>query len=139
MGWVKHPEVSLTEDVQPAPKDHPWRSMRNPNGGGNGMTMHISGTSLDAQKRYADGTKEIIKRFYAGEQQEPANLIVENGEVSLVRQSEAHHPVCHQGLWSEERTTRFVSKRGGDGCAQVIRWSERRRCITRDDHQRLPK
>lgn len=67
-------------DVQPAPKDHPWRSMRNPNGGGNGMTMHISGTSLDAQKRYADGTKEIIKRFYAGEQQEPANLIVENGE-----------------------------------------------------------
>lgn len=48
------------------------------------MTMHISGTSLDAQKRYADGTREIIKRFYAGEQQEPANLIVENGEVSPI-------------------------------------------------------
>ena len=48
------------------------------------MTPHYSGTTLDAQKRYADGAKEIIRRHLAGEQQEIANLIVENGEVSLM-------------------------------------------------------
>lgn len=77
-------------DVQPAPADHPWRAMRNKNGtyrqlqadvgGGNGMVAHMSGTTLDAQKRYADGTKEIIRRYLAGEGQDPANLIVENGQ-----------------------------------------------------------
>ncbi|KAL4248178.1 Formate dehydrogenase [Abortiporus biennis] len=38
-------------DVQPAPKDHPWRTMKNPLGGGNGMVPHYSGTTLDAQLR----------------------------------------------------------------------------------------
>lgn len=42
-------------DVQPAPKDHPWRTMPN-----NGMTPHYSGTSLDAQRRYAQGTKASV-------------------------------------------------------------------------------
>ena len=46
------------------------------------MTPHISGTSLDAQHRYATGAHDIIKRYLAGEAQEQANLIVENGEVS---------------------------------------------------------
>lgn len=27
-------------DVQAAPKDHPWRHMANPQGGGNGMVPH---------------------------------------------------------------------------------------------------
>ncbi|KAH9930647.1 uncharacterized protein B0H18DRAFT_992775 [Fomitopsis serialis] len=45
-------------NVQPAPKDHPWRQMKNPLGGGNGMTPHYSGTTLDAQARYAAGTKQ---------------------------------------------------------------------------------
>ena len=67
-------------DVQPAPADHPWRNMRNANGGGNGMVAHMSGTTLDAQKRYADGTKEIIRRYLKGEKQEVGNLIVENGQ-----------------------------------------------------------
>jgi len=67
-------------DVQPAPEDHAWRKMVNPLGGGNGMTPHISGTSLDAQHRYATGAHDIIKRYLAGEKQEQANLIVENGE-----------------------------------------------------------
>ena len=35
---------------QPAPKDHPWRTMKN-----NGMTPHTSGTSLSAQARYTAG------------------------------------------------------------------------------------
>lgn len=67
-------------DVQPAPKDHPWRTMQNPLGGGNAMTPHYSGTTLDAQKRYADGTKDILERWFKGEAQEPANVIVEDGQ-----------------------------------------------------------
>ena len=46
------------------------------------MTPHISGTSLDAQIRYATGAHDIVKRYLAGEPQEQVNLIVENGEVS---------------------------------------------------------
>jgi len=67
-------------DVQPAPEDHPWRTMKNPLGGGNGMTPHYSGTTLDAQKRYADGAKDILERWLEGKPQEPANVIVENGD-----------------------------------------------------------
>jgi len=67
-------------DIQPSPEDHVWRTMRNSNGGGNSMVPHMSGTTLDAQKRYADGTKDIIKRYLAGEKQDPGNLIVENGQ-----------------------------------------------------------
>src|SRR3984885_5309996 len=40
---------------QPAPRDHPWRTMPH-----HGMTPHISGTSLSAQARYAAGTREIL-------------------------------------------------------------------------------
>lgn len=46
------------------------------------MVPHMSGTTLDAQARYAAGTKEIIRRYFANETQKPADLIVENGEVS---------------------------------------------------------
>lgn len=42
-----------------------------------------SGTTLDAQTRYAEGTKEIIRRYFAGEEQDPFNLIVINGDVSF--------------------------------------------------------
>lgn len=67
-------------NVQPAPKDHPWRSCKNHLGGGNAMTAHISGSSLDSQKRYAEGTRKILENFMTGKPQDPANVIVENGE-----------------------------------------------------------
>lgn len=67
-------------EVQPSPASHPWRNMLGPHGRGNAMVPHYSGTTLDAQKRYADGTIEIIKNYFAGKPQTPANLIVENGE-----------------------------------------------------------
>ncbi|KAK7731721.1 formate dehydrogenase (NAD+) [Cytospora paraplurivora] len=51
---------------QPAEKDHPLRYAKNPFGGGNAMTPHVSGTSLDAQKRYADGTKAILQSYLSG-------------------------------------------------------------------------
>ena len=70
-------------NIQPAPKDHPWRYMRNPLGGGNGMTPHYSGTTLDAQARYAAGTKQILENYFKGKPQEPANIIVGVGEYSF--------------------------------------------------------
>lgn len=66
-------------DVQPAPADHPWRTMKNPYGGGNGMVPHMSGTTLDAQTRYAEGTKEILDNYFKGKPQVPANIIVAKG------------------------------------------------------------
>jgi formate dehydrogenase len=65
--------------VQPAPKDYPFRTMKNPHGFGNAMTPHVSGTSIDAQARYAAGVKEILDNYFSGKPQTPANVIVENG------------------------------------------------------------
>jgi formate dehydrogenase len=62
---------------QPAPDDHPWRQMKN-----HAMTPHVSGTTLDAQIRYAEGTKDILERYFDGKEQEPANCIVYNGELA---------------------------------------------------------
>jgi formate dehydrogenase len=59
---------------QPAPKDHPWRTMPY-----NGMTPHISGTSLSAQARYAAGTLEILQSFYDGTPIRDEYLIVDSG------------------------------------------------------------
>ncbi|KAI8194623.1 Formate dehydrogenase [Colletotrichum sp. SAR 10_70] len=66
---------------QPAPADHPLRTAKNPFGGGNAMVPHMSGTSLDAQKRYADGTKAIIESYLSGkEDYKPEDLIVHKGD-----------------------------------------------------------
>ncbi|BEJ13125.1 hypothetical protein CspHIS471_0302990 [Cutaneotrichosporon sp. HIS471] len=67
-------------DVQPAPADHPWRNMRGPNGNGNAMTAHFSGSTIDAQARYAKGTEEIIDNYLKGKPQNPANVIVADGQ-----------------------------------------------------------
>ncbi|KAF3077348.1 hypothetical protein N5P37_008580 [Trichoderma harzianum] len=66
---------------QPAPADHPLRTAVNPFGFGNAMTPHMSGTSLDAQKRYADGTKAILESYLTGKHDyRPEDLIVYNGD-----------------------------------------------------------
>ncbi|KAI9772837.1 MAG: formate dehydrogenase (NAD+) [Geoglossum simile] len=66
---------------QPAPQDHPLRYAKNPFGGGNAMVPHVSGTSLDAQKRYAVGTKRIIESYLSGkEDYKPEDLIVHKGD-----------------------------------------------------------
>ena len=59
---------------QPAPKDHPWRTMPH-----HGMTPHISGSSLSAQTRYAAGTREILENYFAGRPQRDEYLIVDGG------------------------------------------------------------
>lgn len=63
-------------NVQPAPGDHPWRTMKNPLGGGNGMVPHYSGTTLDAQTRYSAGVKQILEHYLDGKPQDPVNVIV---------------------------------------------------------------
>ena len=59
--------------------------MKNPLGGGNGMTPHYSGTTLDAQQRYASGTKEILENFFNKKPQNPANIIIAGSEYSFRR------------------------------------------------------
>jgi formate dehydrogenase len=59
---------------QPAPKDHPWRTMPF-----NGMTPHISGASLSALARYAAGTLEILESYFGGTPIREEYLIVDRG------------------------------------------------------------
>jgi formate dehydrogenase len=47
---------------QPAPADHPWRTMPR-----HAMTPHVSGTTLDAQRRYAQGVRKCLAAFFAHE------------------------------------------------------------------------
>ncbi|MCJ1405527.1 formate dehydrogenase (NAD+) [Xylographa trunciseda] len=66
---------------QPAPKDHPLRYAKNPFGGGNAMVPHMSGTSIDAQQRYAAGTRAILDSYFSGrEDYRPQDLIVHKGD-----------------------------------------------------------
>lgn len=44
------------------------------------MVPHYSGTTLDAQARYASGTKSIIENYLSGKPQEPQNVIVGVGK-----------------------------------------------------------
>jgi formate dehydrogenase len=62
---------------QPAPKDHPWRTMPH-----HGMTPHTSGTSLSAQARYAAGTREILECWFEGRPIRSEYLIVDGGRLA---------------------------------------------------------
>jgi formate dehydrogenase len=62
---------------QPAPKDHPWRTMPH-----HGMTPHISGSSLSAQTRYAAGTREILECWLDGKPIRNEYLIVNGGKLA---------------------------------------------------------
>ena len=62
---------------QPAPKDHPWRTMPH-----HGMTPHVSGTTLSAQARYAAGTREILESFFADKPIREEYLIVDKGKLA---------------------------------------------------------
>ncbi|WP_062430164.1 NAD-dependent formate dehydrogenase [Herbidospora daliensis] len=62
---------------QPAPPDHPWRTMPH-----HGMTPHMSGSSLSAQARYSAGTREILECFFEGRPIREEYLIVEGGHLA---------------------------------------------------------
>ena len=62
---------------QPAPQDHPWRTMPH-----HGMTPHVSGSSLSGQARYAAGTREILECFFEGRPIRDEYLIVQGGKLA---------------------------------------------------------
>jgi len=62
---------------QPAPQDHPWRTMPH-----HGMTPHTSGTTLSAQARYAAGTREILECWFEKRPIREEYLIVDGGKLA---------------------------------------------------------
>ncbi len=62
---------------QPAPADHPWRTMPH-----HGMTPHISGSSLSAQARYGAGTREILECYFEDRPIREEYLIVQGGALA---------------------------------------------------------
>jgi formate dehydrogenase len=62
---------------QPAPENHPWRTMPY-----NGMTPHMSGSSLSGQARYAAGTREILECWFENRAIRDEYLIVSNGKLA---------------------------------------------------------
>jgi len=64
---------------QPAPKDHPWRTMPF-----HGMTPHTSGSTLSAQARYAAGVREILECYFEGRPIRNEYLIAQDGQLAGV-------------------------------------------------------
>lgn len=64
---------------QPAPQDHPWRTMPH-----HGMTPHVSGTSLSAQTRYAAGVREVLECWFEGRPIRNEYLVVDGGKLAGV-------------------------------------------------------
>ena len=62
---------------QPAPKDHPWRTMPH-----HGMTPHIAGSTLSAQTRYAEGVREILESWFDGQPIRNEYLIVDKNKLA---------------------------------------------------------
>ena len=62
---------------QPAPKDHPWRTMP-----WHAMTPHTSGTTLSAQTRYCAGVREILENMMDGKEIRSEYQIVTNGALA---------------------------------------------------------
>jgi formate dehydrogenase len=84
---------------QPAPADHPWRSMPN-----HGMTPHVSGTSLSAQARYAAGVREILECYFEGRPIRNEYLIVQGGKLAGVG---AHSYSAGNATRGSEEAARF--------------------------------
>jgi formate dehydrogenase len=61
---------------EPAPADHPWRRMPNQM-----LTPHVSGTTLDAQRRYAADTRHCLEAYLTGQPLEKDHVIVPAGEI----------------------------------------------------------
>jgi formate dehydrogenase len=64
---------------QPAPQDHPWRTMP-----WHAMTPHTSGTTLSAQARYAAGVQEILECHFERRPIRDEYLIAQNGKLAGV-------------------------------------------------------
>ncbi|HEX4132619.1 MAG TPA: NAD-dependent formate dehydrogenase [Pirellulales bacterium] len=87
---------------QPAPQDHPWRTMPH-----HGMTPHISGTSLSAQARYAAGTREILECYFEGRPIRNEYLIVQGGKLAGAG---AHSYSAGNATGGSEEAAKFKAK-----------------------------
>lgn len=61
------------------------------------MTPHYSGTTLDAQARYAAGVKEILGNWLHGRAQRDEYLIVDQGKVVSRAYTEGDATKGHAG------------------------------------------
>jgi formate dehydrogenase len=86
---------------QPAPQDHPWRTMPH-----HGMTPHISGSSLSAQARYAAGTREILECWFEDRPIRDEYLIVAGGHLAGAG---AHSYTEGDATGGSEDAARFTS------------------------------
>ena len=84
---------------QPAPQDHPWRTMPH-----HGMTPHTSGTSLSAQARYAAGVREILEYWFDSRPIREEYLIVDAGKLAGAG---AHSYSAGDATSGSEEATRF--------------------------------
>lgn len=88
---------------QPAPKDHPWRTMPH-----HGMTPHTSGTSLSAQARYAAGTREILECYFEKRPIRNEYLIVDKGALAGAG---AHAYTAGNATHGSEDAAKFSEKK----------------------------
>jgi formate dehydrogenase len=86
---------------QPAPRDHPWRTMPH-----HGMTPHTSGTTLSAQTRYAAGTREILECWFDDRPIREEYLIVDGGKLAGAG---AHSYSAGNATGGSEEAARFTS------------------------------
>jgi formate dehydrogenase len=87
---------------QPAPRDHPWRTMPH-----HGMTPHVSGSSLSAQARYAAGTREVLECWFDGRPIRDEYLIVDRGQLAGAG---AHSYSAGDATRGAEEATRFSAR-----------------------------
>lgn len=86
---------------QPAPNDHPWRTMPH-----HGMTPHVSGTTLSAQARYAAGVREILECYLDNKPIRDEYVIVNHGKLAG---SGAHSYSAGDTTGGSEEASKFKS------------------------------
>src|SRR5260370_30023164 len=92
---------------QPAPRDHPWRTMPF-----EAMTPHISGSSLSAQARYAAGGREILECWAEDRAIRRGYLIVQGGKLAGAG---AHSYSAGEATRGSEEAGRFQAAPGARG------------------------
>lgn len=88
---------------QPAPQDHPWRTMPH-----HGMTPHVAGTTLSAQTRYAAGVREILECWFENRPIREEYLIVDKGKLAGTG---AHSYSAGNATEGSEEAAKFVKEK----------------------------
>jgi formate dehydrogenase len=94
---------------QPAPQDHPWRTMPH-----HGMTPHISGSSLSAQARYSAGVREVLECWFEGLPIRERYLIVDGGKLAGAG---AHSYSAGNATSGADEAVRFKTSQSGASSA----------------------